>query len=266
MKRFIRTAMVFLVAFTLCLPGAEGSSRNGGGAMHFKPEDVAKFAKQVEKNLATKGARVAIIARVGRPRDKLPKGMSYTHTAFAVYSQITTADGRQIPGYAIYNLYQKNKEPNVSELVQDYPVDFFAEVEELEAGVIIPSPELQARLLEVIASPAYKKLHNPRYSVIANPYTLDYQNCTEHALDVIFAAIYRTDDERIIKADEKAYFKAQRVNVNPVKLAFGSMVSADVTTSDHPPGEVETATFETIGKFLKQYDEGSEVLTILPDK
>ena len=248
MRYFMRAVLVFLVACTFSLPEAEGSSRNDG-ERHFKPEEIVKFSKKVEKTLAAKEARVAILARVGRPREKLPKGMSYTHTALAVYSRITTTDGRQIPGYAIYNLYQKNNEPSVSELVQDYPVDFFAEVEELEAAVIIPSPELQMRLLEVISSPTFKKLHNPKYSVIANPYTTDYQNCTEHVLDVTMAAIYQTDDLQRIKANEKAYFKAQRVNVNPVKLAFGSMVSADVTTSDHPPGGVETATFETIGQF-----------------
>lgn len=265
MKRLMKAVCVFLAAFAFCLPGAEAGSR-GDGEMHFTPEEIARFSKKVEKTLAEKGARVAILARVGRPREKLPEGMGYTHTAFAVYAQITTADGRKIPGYAIYNLYQNKKEPDVSELVQDYPVDFFSEVHELEAGVIVPSPELQKRLLEVIASPVYRKLHNPKYSVIANPYTLDYQNCTEHTLDVVMAAIYRTDDIRSIKASERAYFKAQRVNVNPVKLALGSLMSAEVATSDHPPGGPATATFETIGRFLEKYDRGSETLTILADR
>lgn len=263
MKYLTNALFTFLALLAFCLPVDAGGSL-AGGEIHFKPEEIISFAKKVEKTMAAKGARIAIVARVGRPREKLPEGMAFTHTAFAVYSQITTADGRKIPGYAMYNLYQKDKQPDVSDLIQDYPVDFFSGVQVLEAGIIIPSPELQKRLLEVVASPVYTELHNPRYSVIANPYTLDLQNCTEHTLDIITAAIYQTNDIKQIKANEKAYFVAQTVHVNPLKLALGSLFAADVTTSDHP-GEPETATFESIGRFLTKYDSASEVLTVTPD-
>jgi len=232
--------------------------------MHFPAEEIIKFAKKVEKTLAQKGARVAVIARLGVPQKDLPEGIHFTHTAFAVYSDITTADGRHVPGYAIYNLYQRTKEPNISDLVQDFPVDFFAAVPVLKAGLIIPSPELQKRLLTTISSPVYKALHNPKYSNIANPFTLDFQNCTEHTLDVIMAAIYETDDLNQIKANEKAYFKAQPLKVNRLKLLLGSMFLADITTSDHP-GKPETATFTTIGNFLTKYDAGSQVILVTPE-
>jgi len=166
----------------------------------FSPVQIVSFAKKVEKTLLGKGVRVAILARMGRLVADLPEGMHFTHVAFAVYSEITTADGRKVPGYAIYNLYQEDKHPDVSKLVQDYPVDFFSGVAVLEAGVIIPSAELQKRLLEVIASPTYKALHDPHYSLIANPFTLGKQNCTEHTLDVVNAAIYQTNDINTIKA------------------------------------------------------------------
>lgn len=240
------------------------SSSSAAEEIHFTPEQIIQFSKQVEKTLAAKGAHVAILARMGRPAAELPEGMHFTHVAFAVYSQITTADGRQIPGYAIYNLYQQNKHPDISDLVQDFPVDFFSGVAVMEAGVIIPSAELQKRLLEVINSPTYTALHDPHYSLIANPYTLGKQNCTEHTLDVINAAIYQTGDIKQIKANEKAYFEAQPVNVSPLKLVLGSMFSAEVSTSDQS-GKPVTATFETIGKYLQKYDIGSETLTITPD-
>lgn len=249
------------------LPGYAGSFSSSSAAeeIHFTPEQIIGFAKQIEKTLAAKGARVAIIARMGRPASELPEGMHFTHVAFAVYSQITTADGRKVPGYAIYNLYQQNDHPDVSNLVQDFPVDFFSGVAVMEAGIIIPSAELQQRLLNVISSPTYSALHDPHYSLIANPYTLGKQNCTEHTLDVINAAIYQTDDIKKIKANEKAYFVAQPVNVNPLKLVLGSVFSAEVSTSDQP-GKPVTATFETIAKYLQQYDTGSEVLTLTPEK
>lgn len=244
--------------------GFSSASSQAGETLKYKPEQILGFAKKVEKVMAEKGAYVAILARKGRPKSEMPEGMAFTHTAFAVYSEIKTADGRTVPGYAVYNLYQQEKHPDVSDLVIDYPADFFAGVAELEAGIIIPSPKLQKRLLATISSPVYASLHDSRYSVIANPFTLGRQNCTEFVLDVLHAAIYQTDDIHRIKINERAYFQAQAVNVNPFKLLMGSMFTDEVSLSDQP-GEAKTATFEKIGEYLVKYDKGAEVLTVLPD-
>lgn len=232
-----------------------------GGEPQFPPEQIIAFSKKVEKTLAAKGARIAIVARMGRPASELPEGFHYTHAGFAVYSQVTTRDGRNVPAYAMYNLYQRDEKPDSSHLVQDFPLDFFAGAQVLESGIIIPSAELQKRLLATLDSPTYRALHDPHYSAIANPYTLGRQNCTEFVLDVINAAIYQTNNLQRIKASEKAYFEAQPVNVGPLKLLFGSMFSSDITTIDQP-GSPVTATFETIAKYLQRYDVGSEVITV----
>lgn len=241
-----------------------GNGSAGSAPQHFKAEQIIRFAKQVEKAIANRGARVAIVARMGRPQAELPEGMRFTHAAFAVYSEITTSDGRRVNGYAMFNEYQNDDRPDTSALVQDYPVDFFAGVAVLEAGVIIPSAELQSRLLDVIASPTYQALHEPRYSAIANPYTVGRQNCTEFVLDIINAAIYQTDDIRVIKANERAFFVAQPVNVNPLRLMLGALFSAEISTSDQPGAPV-TATFERIADYLMKYDDGAELFGVTAD-
>lgn len=214
------------------------------------PKHIVSFAKDVEKYAATKGARAFIIGRVGRPAKDLPKGIEFTHTAIALYSSIQLADGKTVNGYAIHNLYQNADAPDNSSLVVDYPVDFFWGVNELKAGIIIPTPELQQRLISIIASGKNKELHNSNYSVIANPFTNQFQNCTEHTLDVVNSAIYQTTVKDKLKINAKAYFSPQRVNTNPFKLMLGSMFMDDVSTKDHK-GKVYTATFTTIAKYLK---------------
>lgn len=245
--------------------GFSGDSRQNGVPAQFSVETIIRFSKQVEKALAARGARVAILARMGRPLAELPEGMRFTHAGFAVYSEITTRDGRRLPGYAVYNLYQSADHPDTSGLVQDFPVDFFAGAAVLEAGVIIPSTELQERLLTLIGSSTYRALHDPHYSAIANPYTLGRQNCTEFVLDVVNAAIYQTDDIGKIKRAERQYFIAQRVNVAPLKLMFGAMFSSEVSLSDQP-GEPVTATFESIARYLDRYDQGSQTFDIRADQ
>ncbi len=268
MSKLCIRSLLFIVmialGFHVHAAGSNSTSSQLGKSVHFASKQIIDFAKKVEKTLAARGTRVAILARMGRPVSELPEGMHFTHVAFAIYSEITTHDGRKLPGYAIYNLYQQNGHPDVSELVQDFPVDFFSDVALLEAGILIPSPELQMRLLLVIASPTYQALHNPHYSVIANPYTLGRQNCTEFVLDVVNAAIYQTSDIKVIKANEKAFFVAQEVHVNAFKLMLGAMFSAEVSTSDQV-GTPVTATFEKLGEYLLKYDAGSSMITVIPD-
>ena len=245
--------------------GVSAASSSPTEVAHFKAEEIIGFAKKVERAIAAKGARVAIVGRVGVPPADLPEGMHFSHVGFAVYSQITLADGKKVPGYAMYNLYQDDAKPDVSSLVQDYPADFFAAVAKLEAGIIIPSEELQTRILDVIGSPTYKALHDPHYSIIANPFTLGRQNCTEFVLDVVNAAIYRTGDIQKIKAAERAYFTAQPININPFKLLLGSMFTAGVSMSDQEADKPPvTATFERISDYLTKYDAGSQTQILLP--
>jgi hypothetical protein len=97
MMKFAKNAML---AAALCGPAAatgfSSASSQAGETAHFTPESIIAFAKKVEKTLAAKGARVAVLARMGRPASELPEGMHFTHVGFAVYSQITTADGRRM--------------------------------------------------------------------------------------------------------------------------------------------------------------------------
>lgn len=88
-------------------------------------DEIISFSKKVERVLGSTGARVAIIARIGRPVSELPEGMRFTHVAFAVYSEITTVNGEKVMGYVMHNLYQQDAQSNVSYLAQDFPIDFF---------------------------------------------------------------------------------------------------------------------------------------------
>ena len=215
----------------------------------FNFEQIAVLAKSVERTLAAKRVHVALIGRVGLNPELLPPGVTFSHTAIAIYSKIKTADGRLVPGYAVYNLYQGAQRTGRSVLAQDYPVDYFAISQSLKSGVIIPNEKLQLALIRVVSSDTYRALHNPNYSVIANPFNALFQNCTEFVLDVLFAAVYDTSDIRAIKANITAYFDPYPILIDVTKLTFAAATMPDVTLDDHS-GAVATATFSSIAKFL----------------
>ena len=262
MKSFLRK-LVLTLALLAPLPATAGSSASGNPVL--PRAEVTRFADRVQQDLAARGAQVAIVARVGRDPAILPEGVNYTHVAFWVYSQITLADGRQGRGYRVYNLYQRDGDLTRSDLVQDSPADFFANVHALDAGVIIPDARLQRKILEVIASPTYAALHNPNYSVLSNPRNGQFQNCTEHTLDVLMAAIYGTGDPTRIKANITAHFTPQPIPVNGLQRLLAPAASAALTTSDHG-GQVATATFGSLARFAEDFDLADEVYRITPDR
>ncbi|MEO1038109.1 MAG: DUF2145 domain-containing protein [Pseudomonadota bacterium] len=214
-------------------------------------EDAALFSKQIERDLAARGARVALVFRSGRPRDELPEGVRYTHGAFWVYQPLQAADGTVFNGYAVYNLYVSNEDPDGSYLHQDFPFDFTRPMSIPEAGVIIPVPELQRRVLQIMASPTYEALHQDRYSLISNPHELSYQNCNEFMLDVIAAALWETDDRAQLKVNLEAHFDAAEIETNLFERLFAPMVDSRLKTDDHRGG-IRTTTYLSMARFMDQ--------------
>ena len=214
-------------------------------------EDAALFSKQIERDLAARGARVALVFRSGRPRDELPEGVSYTHGAFWVYQALQGADGSVFNGYAVYNLYVSNEDPAGSYLHQDFPFDFTRPMSVAEAGVIVPAPALQRRVLEVMASPAYEALHQDRYSLISNPHDPRFQNCNEFMLDVLAAALWRTSDRRQLKTNLEAHFEPTAIQTNVFERMFAPMVDSRLKTEDHRGG-IRTTTFSSMASFMEE--------------
>ena len=56
-----------------------------GSPVFLTVEEAADFSKQIEDSLAQNGARVAMVFRSGRDRDRLPDNVQYTHGAFWVF-------------------------------------------------------------------------------------------------------------------------------------------------------------------------------------
>jgi hypothetical protein len=244
-----KLTVLLLILSTAVLPTRLWAGSASAEDNIFPAEQITTFAKSVERYAAQRGARAFIIGRVGRPEDSLPEGIHFTHTAVAIYSSIALEDGSTRKGYAVHNLYQKTDAVNESELITDYPTDFFWSAKALKAGIIIPSADLQRRLISLYAEGKAQAVHVPSYSAIANPFTSRYQNCTEYTLDVINAAIYKTQDKAKLKANAQAHFTPVVIQESPIKILLGSMLMKDIARDDHS-GPVATATFSSIARYL----------------
>ena len=227
-------------------------SNQSDGTSKFTQQQLMDFSKKVERAAAAKGARVFLLARIGRPAEDLPEGVNFTHVGIAVYRKIKTDSGQLVPGYLVHNLYIDGEDQSKSELVNDFVFNFFAGSTELKAGILIPDIKLQKRLFELVNSQEYASLHNENYSTLSNPDNSQYQNCTEFTLDVLNAAIYQTTDVAQIKANTQAYFKPTFINKSRLTMALGAIFIDHIEIDDHK-GKVYTATYGSIAQYLEQY-------------
>lgn len=262
MKRILFACALMLTGFLGMPDKAEAQMSSAAGTMEA-PERVIPFAKTVERELAERGALVAIVSRMGRDPAQMPDGIGdYTHVGLWVYSEVTAADGSKAHGYAAYNLYQLDEDNDRSHLVQDFPAEFFSGVFDLKTGIVIPTPEVQMEILRVLNSPTYEKLHVKDYSVVANPYTWRYQNCTNFVMAVLVSAIYGTEDRAEISSRLRDYYEPQTVKLGGVTRTLGSVFVPGFATADHDGGEIRTSTFDTIARFLMRYGMAETVLEV----
>lgn len=265
----MRRAACLLAACLIALPAAAqtstgaGPARDSGGgfstpaaAPHLTAPEAAAFAKQIERDLAARGAHVALVFRAGQPRSALRDDIQYTHGAFWVYGDIQGGDGKTYKGYAVYNLYQGDGQSlpvDQSYLAQDFPLNFVNGSQADDVGIVIPSPEMQRRSAAIIASPGYERLHIDSYSLVSNPFDARHQNCTEFLLDVVASAAWQTTDYAQIKADLTAHFQPTVIHANIFERVFGPMVNPRLKMDDQPDDTIVTVDFGSIRDFMKQY-------------
>jgi hypothetical protein len=254
-------AGVAALSLAACASAGGGSTTAGGGgfsargapASHLTAEQAAAFSKQVERDLADRGTRLAIVFRTGETRDMLPDGISYTHGAFWTFVPISLDDGRVINGYAVYNLYHgdgKTLAMDKSYLHQDFPIDFVAPSAVDDIAVIVPTAEMQRRILSIMDGPTYRALHIEAYSLVSNPHDIRYQNCTEFMLDIIAAAAWETADMAQIKANLKQHFRPTKVKTSLIERFLAPLAEDRIKTDDQG-STIITATYESMAAFMR---------------
>lgn len=247
----LRYALV-VALFAMVRPAVHAGSREDWkvGVELYGDEPIRQFALRVNDELDARQVNVGIIARSGRPRAELPSGISYTHVAFIVFEPVQGADGAIFHTYTVYNLYQGDADRlDRSYLKQDLTYDFVAGINERDVAICVPDERLQARLLEVIRSPAYRTLHNPDYNLVANPWVDRYDNCVTHTLKVVMAAIYQTDDRARIYGNIRSYFKPTPIRLGPLQTV-GSTLMSDIRRDDRDRAGLQTASYDSLKRFL----------------
>ncbi|RBA92827.1 DUF2145 domain-containing protein [Xanthomonas oryzae pv. oryzae] len=212
-------------------------------------------------------AKVVLLARGGQDLSRY--GLKHSHLAFAVRDD----DG----SWRVRHLLNRCKS-DASQLYQGCLSNFIGESalrSDLRVGV--PTQALQQRLHALLSGSGdlAHRLHETRYSIVAYPFSTDYQNSNQWVLEVLAAAM-AADAQPVAtiagRRNAQAWLRTARYHPSTLHLALSQrigarFVAANAAVTDHPVGErvsgnYSVVTVESVLDVLHQLDAVDKELSI----
>lgn len=246
-------SLISLSLFVLAQPTWAGTACNPVEPDAKKVMMSFELAHQVNTFLESSNAQLAIVARAGQNLDEYH--LRYSH--LGIIRKLENGQWRiqhvlNQCGTAKSGVYEEG----LANFFMDDPFRF-------EALLLIPNPAVQAKLLKQLDSANSLKLHEANYNMLAFPFSTDYQNSNQWALEVMAAALAQESDITA-RPQAQAWLKWMDYQASTIELsAFtrlgARMFRANVSFDDHPfgrrmAGKIDTVTVESIEAFLRKRD------------
>lgn len=193
-------------------------------------QKALELARRVTDRLEESGSQVALVARIGQDLSKY--NLRFSHLGFVVRNH---PDGRwsvvhdlNLCGTDISQLYVQGIGNFFSDDLHDY-----------EAAVMLLPPDVQKKLEATLLSGVQiKRMHEPKYSVVAYPFNTRYQNSNQWALEVL-ASVMAPEGDVATRAEAQKWlkdagFKPTMLTIPAMTRLGGRMFKANVAFNDHP--------------------------------
>lgn len=254
---------VILMAF-LGLLGLQGTVHAGGQECGEKEAPNAQalarglaLGERVRNQLESSGASAALVGRVGL--DLSEYGQHYTHLGLAVRDHVKKR-------WLVMHLYVMCGKAESQIMTQPLEQFYGTSLFDFDALVLTPSYERQAALRSAFMNPLQnKRLHQPAYNMIANPFSTKFQNSNQWILETSALAFAPTG-EIGNRATAQAWlkqkgFESAAIAIPDIKRSAARLFNAYVSFADHTQEEYEkqayqVVTVEAMAKFLQQQDLG----------
>jgi len=255
------------------LAAACGALVAAGPAVAGRPcEDGKPTVEQIRRGmdlaqataaaLDASGADVVLLARAGQ--DLSEYDLRWSHVGL-VYRDTTGSGADAKPvwrvvhklnqcGTALSDLYRQG----LGEFFLDNPYRY-------EAAYSVLKPELQQALLPILRENARAAtLHTPAYNMVAYPWSREYQQSNQWALETLASAA--APREVFNRAQAQDWLKRQGYQPSDLRLSTAKRLGArigmaNVAFDDHPSakrfaGHIETTTADTVFSWLTRSGYG----------
>lgn len=211
-----------------------------------------ELALKTRNALDASGAQVALIARVGQDLSKYH--VRYSHMGIIWRDH---PEGRWLVVHELNDCGTAN-----SQLYNEGLGNFFMDSPfAYETLIVFPDAALQQKLVGLLNSDMPRKLHAPRYNMLAFPFSTMYQNSNQWVLELL-AAASATDVQIDNRTQAQAWLTMAAYHPStldiPAMTRLGArMFRANVAFDDHPfdrrmAGQIDTITVDSVVHFLEQ--------------
>lgn len=217
------------------------------------------LAERTLAALDASGEKVVVLARAGQDLSKY--GVRYSHLGLAYREE----DGKG--GHVWRVLHKLNQCGSADSAIyrQGLGEFFLDDLWRFEAAWVVPTPEVQQRLLPLLQDPTRAlRMHHKPYSIVSYAWGRKYQQSNQWAIETLASAMEPTADSRE-RAQAWLQFKGYEpttLKLGPLTRLGGRVSAANVAFDDHP-GEkrfadrIETVTVDSVFTWLQRAQLGA---------
>ncbi len=222
------------------------------------------LAEHAAKALDQSGVQVVVIARMGQNLSEY--NIRYSHLGLA-YRDGTT--------WRIVHKLNQCGSAHAAVYRQGLGEFFLDDLYQYEAAVVIPKPDVQAKLLPMLKDNArLAQLNTPAYSMVAYPWATTYQQSNQWAIETFAMTQEPAAQTRLLytRADAQAWLQLQgyqptTLHISALKRLGGRMTAANIAFDDHPnekrfSDRIETVTVDSVFAWLNRSGLGGPVQVI----
>lgn len=252
------------VALVLALAVLAGAAQAGRSCEQKPPEAVnvqraMTLAQRTAAALDASGAQVVVLARAGQDLSKY--GLTWSHLGLAYQDggRWRVVHKLNACGSARADVYR-----------QGLGEFFLDDLHRYQAGIVVPDPALQAKLLPLLRDNTQAlRLHTSAYSMVAYPWAQRYQQSNQWAIETLAMA---QAPEATTRERAQAWLKFS--GYEPTTLRLGAFTrlgaratAANIAFDDHPnekrfSDRIETVTVDSVFAWLNRSGLGGPVQVI----
>ena len=254
-----RTALIAAALATFAVAAHAGRSCENKPPAVDAIQRSMLLAERTAKALDQSGAQVVVLARMGQNLSEYNVRYSHLGLAYRDDGKWRVVHKLNHCGTSHAAVYRQG----LGEFFLDDPYQY-------EAAVVIPKPEVQARLLPMLRDNArLAQLNTPAYSMVAYPWSQMYQQSNQWALET-FAMTQEPAAQNRERA--QAWLQLQgylptTLHISAMKRLGGRMTAANIAFDDHPnkkrfSDRIETVTVDSVFAWLNRSGLGGPVQVI----
>ena len=207
------------------------------------------LAARTAVQLDASGAQAVLLGRIGQNLSAY--GVRYSHLALAY------RDGGR---WRVVHKLNQCGTATAAVYRQGLGEFFLDDLYEYEAAVVVPTPEVQAKLVPALRDNArLAQLHTSAYSMVAYPWSERYQQSNQWAIETLAAT---QDDAASTRERAQAWLRLKgyqpaTLHLNAAQRLGARLTAANVAFDDHPgekrfTGRIETVTVDSVFAWLNR--------------